>query len=243
MIIINADDWGRSEEETDVSYDCYRLGRVTSVSAMVFMADSERAAQIARTHQIPTGLHLNFSEPFAVKPANSTLADHHRRIVRFLNSSRLSHLLYHPLLVNAFEYVFRAQVDEFQRLYGTSPTHFDGHQHMHLCGNMLAACPIPRGEKVRRSFSFESREKSLLNRQYRELVNRRLSGRYRLTDYFFSLSQQMSADRFTRVCNLASARTVELMAHPVRPAEAKFLLGEEYENMSRKVSKGSYIDL
>src|SRR5437868_14435949 len=40
---LNADDWGRSGAETDAALRCYKGGRITSVSAMVFMQDSERA--------------------------------------------------------------------------------------------------------------------------------------------------------------------------------------------------------
>jgi predicted glycoside hydrolase/deacetylase ChbG (UPF0249 family) len=48
MLIINADDWGRSVAETDAALRCYREGRITSVNAMVFMQDSERAARLTK---------------------------------------------------------------------------------------------------------------------------------------------------------------------------------------------------
>ncbi len=35
MLIINADDFGRSAAETDAALRCYRTARLTSVSAMV----------------------------------------------------------------------------------------------------------------------------------------------------------------------------------------------------------------
>src|SRR2546426_3319631 len=157
MIIVNADDFGRSKKETDISLECYRLRRITSITAMVFMADSERAAEVALAERIPTGLHLNFIELFSGHghDTDSVLIEHHRKIVEFLKSSPYSQILYNPSLGQAFEYVFRAQVDEFFRLYNQPPTHFDGHKHMHLCTNMLVSCPIPLGQKVRRSLSFE----------------------------------------------------------------------------------------
>ena len=64
MLIINADVWGRSAVETDAALRCYEAGRITSVSAMVFMANSERAAELAKENQVNTGLHLNYSETF-----------------------------------------------------------------------------------------------------------------------------------------------------------------------------------
>ena len=62
MLIINADDWGRSRAETDAALRCYQGGRITSVSAMVFMADSERASELAKENELDMGLHLSFSE-------------------------------------------------------------------------------------------------------------------------------------------------------------------------------------
>ena len=44
MLTVNADDWGRSRAETDAALQCHGKKRITSVSAMVFMEDSERAA-------------------------------------------------------------------------------------------------------------------------------------------------------------------------------------------------------
>jgi predicted glycoside hydrolase/deacetylase ChbG (UPF0249 family) len=46
MLIVNADDWGRNRDATDRSLECHRNGRITTVSAMVFMEDSERAADL-----------------------------------------------------------------------------------------------------------------------------------------------------------------------------------------------------
>ena len=195
MIIVNADDWGRSPKETEAALDCYRAGRLTSVTAMVFMADSERAADIALSNNIPVGLHINLNEPFTGKISSEYIRSAQRRIAGFLNKNKYMQLLHNPFLARPIRDVFNAQLEEFCRLYRKSPSHFDGHQHMHLCTSMLIVAPIPRGEKIRRSFSFEGGEKSLVNRSYRACVNRRIRSRYRLTDYFFALSQKASTRR------------------------------------------------
>src|SRR2546426_10477618 len=46
LLIMNADDWGRDRQTTDRTFECVLRGTVSSVSAMVFMEDSERAATI-----------------------------------------------------------------------------------------------------------------------------------------------------------------------------------------------------
>src|SRR5947208_17082806 len=98
MLIINADDWGRSVAETDVALRCYIAGRITSVSAMVFMADSERAAELAIANGLETGLHLNFSDPFTNSRCPERLKDCHNRIVRFLRRNKYAPILYNPSL-------------------------------------------------------------------------------------------------------------------------------------------------
>jgi len=46
-LIIDADDWGRDARTTDRTFECFRNGALSSASGMVFMQDSERAANIA----------------------------------------------------------------------------------------------------------------------------------------------------------------------------------------------------
>ncbi len=55
---------------------------------------------------------------------------------------------------DAFREVFAAQFEEFTRLYGRVPSRLDGHQHMHLCTNMLVDGLYPAGARVRRNLSF-----------------------------------------------------------------------------------------
>jgi chitin disaccharide deacetylase len=244
MIIVNADDWGRSPKETDVALNCYRAGRITSVTAMMFMADSDRAADIALSNDIPVGLHINLNEPFTGKITSEYIRSAQRRIAEFLNRNKYMQLLPNPLLARPIRDVFNAQLEEFHRLYRRAPSHFDGHQHMHLCTSMLIVAPIPRGQKIRRSFSFESGEKSLVNRSYRACVNRRIRSRYRLTDYFFALSQRLQSDeRFTHICALAGNAAVELMTHPIVPEEHAFLMSDRYAQAIEPLQKGSFVDL
>src|SRR6266545_3867374 len=113
MLIINADDWGRSVAETDAALRCYWGERITSVSAMVFMADSERAAELANVNGLEVGLHLNFSEPFTDGRCSERLRDCHNRIVGFLTRNKYSQLLYNPFLRREFAYSYSAQADYF----------------------------------------------------------------------------------------------------------------------------------
>jgi chitin disaccharide deacetylase len=240
MLIINADDWGRSVAETDAALTCYRNRRITSVSAMVFMEDSERAAELAEGDQMDVGLHLNFTEPFTAAACPEKVRQSQHRIVRFLKRSKHAQLIYNPWRRKDFAVCLVAQMDEFERLYGKTPTHVDGHHHMHLCANVVLSRTIPDGVRMRRNFSFWPGEKSLLNRMYRALQDRWISRRYRLADYFFDLTQSISEKKLERIERLARSSTVELMTHPVDRREAEYLIGQEFEGMLARLEIGGY---
>jgi predicted glycoside hydrolase/deacetylase ChbG (UPF0249 family) len=242
LLIINADDWGGWHKATDAAHACYQAGRITSVTAMMFMADTERAAEIAKVANMPVGLHLNLNQNFDGKVPQA-IKENHEVVVRFLLRNKYAQLLYHPGLRKQFRRDFEAQLAEFQRLYGKAPTHIDGHQHKHLCANMLFDGIIPVGQKVRRNFSFWPGEKSRLNRAYRAWVDGRLARRYRVTDYFFSLEQCLHGKRVGRVAETAKSSRVELMTHPEKSPEFEWLMSDEHLALMRGLRTGSYAAL
>jgi predicted glycoside hydrolase/deacetylase ChbG (UPF0249 family) len=240
VIIINADDWGRSRNETDAAAHCFRHGAVTSVSAMVYMPDSERAAELAADLGVDVGLHVNLTEPLCRYRSGERLRKCHQRVAAYLTFNKYAGILYNPALHAAFRDVCEWQMDEFVRLYGRRPSHIDGHHHQHLCMNLLLAAAFPKGTKVRRSFHFSSGERSVPNRAYRAVVDMLLARRYRVVDYFFALSQCLSGERMDRVCVLAQSATVELMTHPANAAEAHYLMSDEYKVRTTGLQKATY---
>jgi predicted glycoside hydrolase/deacetylase ChbG (UPF0249 family) len=189
---------------------------------MVFMEDSERAADLAREKKVDIGLHLNLTEAVSGQNVPAKLQEHHGRVVRFLLRSRLSQVVYHPGLAASFEFVTKAQLDEFQRIYGEAPRRIDGHHHMHLSENVLRAKLLPAGTVVRRNFSFRRGEKSWFNRQYRKIVDARLMRRHQLADFLFSILP-MQTERLERIVSLARKSLVELETHPGKIVEFAFL--------------------
>lgn len=226
-IIVNADDWGRDASTTDRSLECVLRGAVSSVSAMVFMRDSERAAGLARLHSVDAGLHLNFTLAYSAQQRPPRLVEHQEKLSRFLKSHRLAPVLYHPGLVNSFEYVVRLQFEEYERLFGAPANRVDGHHHMHLCANVARQELLPRGVIVRRNLSFGPGEKSYINRIYRRRQDRRLARRHRLTDFFFDLQPLEPRERLAGIVDLAARFDVEVETHPIRDEEYRFLVGGE----------------
>jgi len=240
MLIINADDWGKNKITTNNSMNCFKNGRITSVSAMVFMEDSHRAAELALEYGIDVGLHLNFTSKFSQNTTSNKLLEYQKRINTFLRTNKYCSLLYNPILKREFQYVFSAQYEEYIHLYHERPTHIDGHHHMHLCTNVLLQRLIPRGLKVRRNFSFTLGEKSRINRWYRSRMDRWLQRRYQCTDFFFSIMPICKPDRLSRIVELSRGHTVELMVHPEKQDEYSYLLSTEYMEMICDKKIGSF---
>jgi predicted glycoside hydrolase/deacetylase ChbG (UPF0249 family) len=241
MLIVNADDFGQSVAETDAALKCFRAGRITSASLMVFMDDSERAARLAQAANLDVGLHLNFTAPFTAGNCPPDVAASQSRLAAFLGRHRYAQLVYHPALRKQFAASYRAQATEFARLFGgAAPSHVDGHHHMHLCANLVWSGLLPENSRVRRHFSFWPGEKSWLNRVYRRSVDLWLARRYRLAEFFFDLGQSLELCRLDRVIALARTASVELMTHPIRSAESGFLLSDEFSTVVRSLDTGSY---
>ena len=228
-LIINADDWGRDINTTDRILECVTIGAVSSTSAMAFMKDSRRAADLARERGIDCGLHLNFTMPFSAPDCPSRLREHQERIIRYLRQKRLAQTVYHPGLASSFKYVVAAQIEEFEKIFSSTPLRFDGHHHMHLCANVLFGRLMPVGAMVRRNFSFRPGEKGWINRLYRGTVDRMLAKRYRLTDYFFSLPPLEPRSRIDEIFSIARRSVVEGETHPVNPQEYRFLASGEIQ--------------
>ena len=222
-LILNADDWGRDRDTTDRTLECIARGSISSVSAMVFMSDSARAAAIAKERSIDAALHLNLTTPFSAPECPPRLVECQRELAKHLLRHRLSQVLFYPALTQSFKYVVSAQIDEFRNLYGAPPGRIDGHHHMHLCANVLIGRLLPRGTVVRRNFSFQPGEKSLGNRFYRKAVDRMLARRHRLTDFFFSLPPLGPPGQLERIFSLARRFVVEVETHPLDAEEYRFL--------------------
>jgi hypothetical protein len=227
FLVVNADDWGRDPQTTDRILECSERGAVSSVSAMVFMEDSERAAALARSKGIEAGLHLNFTTQFSASNCPAGLREKQQGTGRHLLRHRLAQIVFHPGLMQSFEYLVAAQIEEFRRIYGAEPARLDGHHHMHLCANVLMQRLLPRGTMVRRNFSSEGAGKSAANRLYRKASDFALSRRHLLTDFFYSLPPLEPPSRLERIYSLACEFVVELETHPVQPEEYRYLAGGE----------------
>ncbi|XP_034646900.1 carbohydrate deacetylase [Trachemys scripta elegans] len=132
-LIVTGDDFGYCPRRNQGIVECFLAGAVSNVSLMVNGSAAPAAAQLARRHNIPIGLHANLSEGSPVCTAlkkNSSLLNkdgffHGKMGFRTVLAKGL-------LKMSEVKQELTAQVDLFRELTGHVPHHMDGHQHVHV---------------------------------------------------------------------------------------------------------------
>jgi predicted glycoside hydrolase/deacetylase ChbG (UPF0249 family) len=240
MLIITADDFGLDKYATDKISLAYRTNRITSTSAMVFMLDSIRAAKISSELDIEVGLHINLTLPFTQPNVSSFLQKHQDAISSYLLKSKFSQLIYNPILKKSFDFVFRAQEEEFLRLYGRPPSFYNGHHHMHLCANVILGKYLPKDIPIRRTFTFSWREKDPFNILYRRLLDYYINKKYISTHRFYSLSPFQNMEKLRKIITFSKTENIELMVHPKREKEFTFIQSDEYLILIKMAPLGTF---
>ncbi len=240
MLIITADDYGKTRHSTNSILECFSSKRITSASAMVFMEDSEHAASLSLKTSLEVGLHLNFTLPFSACNIPLKLREHQNRIILYLTKHKLFQVIYNPFLRDSFNFLFLAQQEEFMRLYGRLPDFYNGHHHMHLCANVLASKMIPNGARVRKTFTFNLGEKNPFNLLYRHILDIWISRRFLSTNCFFSIAPVQNLERLRDIISRATKETIEIEVHPEKVEEIEFLLSDQCQNLVDSVQMGGF---
>lgn len=115
VLIVNADDFGRSSSINRGIARAHDEGIVTSTSAMVRWPSVEEAVELARERpKLSVGLHVDLSESVYRNgdwaPLYEVVTDDRSEV----------------------EAEVAAQLAQFISLFGRRPTHLDSHQHRHL---------------------------------------------------------------------------------------------------------------
>jgi chitin disaccharide deacetylase len=115
ILVVNADDFGRSPGVNGGVIRAHEEGIVTSASLMVRWPAAEEAAQYARASKtLGVGLHLDLGE------WEYRDGDWHARYLVVEEET--------PRTVGD---ELARQLESFERLVGRAPTHVDSHQHVH----------------------------------------------------------------------------------------------------------------
>ncbi|XP_019362485.1 PREDICTED: carbohydrate deacetylase [Gavialis gangeticus] len=132
-LIVTGDDFGYCPRRNQGIVECFLAGAVSNVSLLVNGSAATDAAQLARRHNIPIGLHANLSE-------GSPVCEVLKKNSSLLNEDGFFHgkmgfrmaLAKGLLKMSEVKQELMAQLDLFRELTGHIPHHMDGHQHVHV---------------------------------------------------------------------------------------------------------------
>lgn len=249
LLIVNADDWGGERRSTEAIDEAFRAGRVTSTTAMVYMEDSGRAAEIAVAAMLPVGLHLNLTQPFTEATAAAPVRERQRRVVAAFHghgpdgqpgTARLRRWLYDPRVAKLVGDTLGDQLERFEALYGGPPTHFDGHNYVDTTPNVFLSRALPRGSKMRNTLDRYPLDTGA-GAFAREVRQRLRRSRFRSTRYVLHISELELPD--DPRLELAVTDSVEVICHPDHGPEMERLMSDEWAACLGRLRTGSFADL
>jgi chitin disaccharide deacetylase len=249
LLIVNADDWGGEQRSTEAILEAFRAKRVTSTTAMVYMEDSGRAAEIARSEGFPVGLHLNLTQSFTDPEAPEPIRIRQQRVADVFfghgpdgqpGTTRVRRWLYDPRLARVVKGALRDQLERFEELYGRPPTHFDGHNYVDTTPNVFFSRALPRGAKMRNSLDRYPLDTGpgAMAREVRQRLRR---SRFRSTRYVLHISDLDLPDD-PRLA-FATTNSIEVICHPDNPPEMEKLMSDEWATCLERLRTGSFADL
>jgi chitin disaccharide deacetylase len=243
LLIVNADDWGASERTTESIAACFVAGGVTSATAMMHMADSERAAARALELGLPTGLHLNLTQPYDGPAVQARAREMQARVVaRFGHLRRRDRLLLNLAQWRSVRYCVEDQLECFRRLYEREPTHVDGHNHVHLNPAVLLA--IPAHLHVRTATHPPTPCTPIdLARLARHAAIRARYGSTNLVFDVTAVHPRLGGSGLERCLAIARRRSLELITHPAHVAQAGLLRSPEWIASIADLRLGTFEDL
>lgn len=245
MLIVNADDWGLRPEVTDAILECWLAGAITAISAMTGMEDSRRAAELAASHEIPAGLHLNLTTRFTATEETAERCLRQRDAIAYFEGSRHRRFLFDPRRRSLLDACVSDQLDAFAELYGATPRHGDGHEHIQVCPTVLSTPSLGRLATLRGAHSFSSGQRSLANRAYRGAVNRVLRLRFGSTRFLSlrDLHPGLGGDGLGGLVDGARHEDIEVMVHPAWEDEREILLSSSWLGLLQGLPTGIHTDL
>jgi chitin disaccharide deacetylase len=133
LLIVNADDFGLTRQVNQGVLDAHRGGILTSATLMANGGAFQAAVEmLPHAPYLGVGVHLNLTQGTPVSPAHAipTLVDKRGRL--YLSPGRLWRgIVTRRVSLADIDTELRAQITKVRRA-GISPTHLDGHKHVHV---------------------------------------------------------------------------------------------------------------
>jgi predicted glycoside hydrolase/deacetylase ChbG (UPF0249 family) len=240
VLVVNADDWGGYAAGTDAIERCFAAGAITSTTAMVGMADSARAAALARERDRPTGLHLNLTQPFDGPGLSQTVRDRQAACCGYFADLRLRRWTVSPWPVvrRTVRDAVADQLAMYEELFDTPPPHVDGHLHVHVCPDVARV--LPRGMAARQTRTAVPGRRPAPHAAAKATW---MAQRFRTTARFWGIEELLRTGTLEVALDEAHRLPVEIMVHPTFTEDLEFLLSDAWAQRLRDVPRGTYTDV
>jgi predicted glycoside hydrolase/deacetylase ChbG (UPF0249 family) len=253
LLIVNADDWGGFREGTDAIEDCFAIGAISSTTAMVHMADSRRAAELALERTRPTGLHLNLTQPYDAPTVPAPARERQLRACAHFRAlpRRRWTLSPDPSTHRLIADSIRDQLEEFRERYGREPTHVDSHHHVHVCPDVFLSRALASGTRVRQALALapgasSHGAKGLVKSLARGAKQRALARRFLTTERFWCAGELSDGDGAVPIVTAAAyaqTHAIEIMVHPSFESDIAVLRSGPWLRALHEAPLGSYTAL
>lgn len=228
-LIVNADDFGISEEVNKAISSCFNRQIIDRTTIMVNMPDAVKGIDIAEKNGFfdKVGLHINLTEGTPLTDSikeNALFCDENGRFNQVFYHNTKLRLMMNARSVYDVEQEIEAQI-RLYRDFGFKLNHIDSHHHVHTNLPVLKAI-----ENLSKVYSFSSirlsrnlyRGGSIPNRMYKLYYNSRVKKSCKnTTDYFGSFDDLCSYFDFSKdnglekLTNFVNKHDVEVMVHPL----------------------------
>lgn len=217
-IIVNADDFGYSQNVNEAITEAFTLGYINQTTLMVNMPAASSALILARKNGFfnKIGLHLNLTEG---TPITSGMKQCDLFCEDGLFKGNIRSLVKKPMKRMACEILkdeIKAQIERYLE-FGLPLCHLDSHHHVHT---ELLIFRLIESVLSKESTDFRSiriarnlcghKLSSLPKTLYKHLFNLSLKKHYNVTDYFGSYQDFIDFKTIIR-----PGKTCEIMVHPV----------------------------
>ncbi|MGH3072199.1 MAG: carbohydrate deacetylase [Gaiellaceae bacterium] len=225
LIVLNADDFGASEETVRATIECFERGALTSATIMPGMPATEAAVAYARSRpDLSFGVHLSFvanglERPLSDPARLGDLVDDEGRFLATGEARRRALLRGIPAVQIAHE--AEAQL-AFLRDSGVPVSHVDSHRHMHKLAPFREALAgvLPRfGIRRVRNVQDVWLRRPLRSPTYwyGRVWRRRLMRRFVTTEHFYmptSAADTEWADALLAAVRRLPGESLEVGVHP-----------------------------
>lgn len=249
QIIVNADDFGISENVNNSIIYCYRKGCLTSTSLMANGEAFEQAVNLVKKNPgMGVGAHLALDGPYNVLYNNSLLYNNKNKFYdkNYVINNLKKHKFDPADIINEYS----KQIEKILER-GIEISHLDHHHHLHLYFQSLKAM-IHVAKKYRIKFIRSEKiimhyNKSVVNKIYRNFHQLYVKFHHDTTGGYYDLiykEYKKEKERLEKLLN-SKYNKIEIVTHPEFTDDftTKFLTDKDVVALFRKHELINYHDL